>query len=217
MILGSGTVEFKNNISNVTVTVGAGQTAKSYTNGTINVKTSTREQINQFYNSVSGGGGSDTTGTGGGGQQGGSSSGSSTSSGGFSLSFNVTAPLVKEKNDLEITVEITQTSIPLDTLKNLIAMFSVYYRTKNDQPYKQIIGTFGGSKTKFKIPSADVIAPSIEAYVSIRVKNGTILTYPQSNPESNPIIVPIQAGEKNQLKIEFTDPSGKRKTMVIEY
>jgi hypothetical protein len=205
LILGMGVVVFTNIASNTSVNVNGGQTAYSYANGTIEVKPTTPEELKKLQQTSGGGGG----GTGG-------SSGTSTS-GGFSVGFALTSPVVTEGNDFEVTVELVQISVPVDTLKSIVSYFALAYKNSAAAAYKEIPSTISGAKVKFKIPGSDVVSPSMQIYVIFRTKTGIDLTYPSKDPQSNPIVVPVQSTKSNQLKLEFSDPSGKRKTMVIEY
>ncbi len=213
LILGSGVVVVTNLFSNQNITVNGGQMAISLANGQLNVKQATQEELNQMNQSTSGNGNEGGQGNNG---EGGQSSGSS-SGGAMTFGFNVTAPSVTEGQSFDVTVEFTQTSVPLDSLKSLVSYFALAYKAPAASIYKELPGTISGSSVKFTIPESDAIAPSIQVYVILRTTTGVQLTYPQSNPESNPIVIPIQSANMNELKIEFTDPSGKRKTMVIDY
>ena len=208
LILGAGIVVFTHPISNQSVNVSGGQTAHSFANGTIDVKTTTPEDLKKLQGS-SGGSGSGT---------GGGSSSSGTSGGGnFSVGFAVTAPVVKEGQDFEVAVELVQISVPVDTLKALVSYFALAYKNSAATTYKEISATLSGKSVKFKIPGADVVSPSMQVYVIFRTSTGIDLTYPPTDPQSNPLVIPVQSLKTNQMKIEFSDPNGKRKTMVIEY
>ncbi len=213
LVLGSGVVIVTNLISNQNITVNGGQAATSLANGQLSVKIATQEELNQMNQSNSENGGEGGQGQG---NQGGQSSGTS-SSGAMAFGFNVTSPSVTEGESFDVTVEFTQTSVSLDTLKTLVSYFALAYKSPAATTYKELPGTISGSSVKFTIPADDAVAPSIQVYVILRTKTGVQVTYPQSNPESNPIVIPIQSAKVNELKIEFTDPSGKRKTMVIDY
>jgi hypothetical protein len=205
LILGTGVVVFTNTVSNQSVNVNGGQTARSYANGTIVVKQTTPEELKKLQQ---------TSGSGGGGT--GGSSGTS-SSGSFSVGFAITSTVVTEGKDFEVTVELVQTSVPVDTLKSIVSYFALAYKNSASSVYKEVPATISGAKVKFKIPGVDVVSPSMQVYVIFRTKTGIDLTYPPTTPQSNPIVIPVQSTKSNQLKLEFSDPSGKRKTMVIEY
>jgi hypothetical protein len=207
LILGSGVVVVTNLFSNQNVTVNGGQTATSLANGHLEVKQATPEELNQMNQSNSNEEG---------GQGQGNNSGTS-SSGSMTFGFNVTSPSVTEGQSFDVTVEFTQTSVSLDSLKKLVSYFALAYKAPSATTYKELPGTISGSSVKFTIPASDAVAPSIQVYVILRTTTGVQVTYPQSNPESNPIVIPIQSANTNELRIEFTDPSGKRKTMVIQY
>ena len=210
LILGAGIVVFTNPISNQSVNVSGGQTAHSFANGTINVKTTTPEELKKLQETSGGGGGGGT----GGGSTGG---GTSSSGGGFSVGFAVTAPVVKEGQDFEVTVELVQISVPVDTLKAIVSYFALAYKNSAAVTYKEVPATISGKSVKFKIPGTDVVSPSMQVYVIFRTVTGIDLTYPPTDPQSNPMVIPVQSTKTNQLKLEFSDPSGKKKTMVIEY
>jgi len=205
LILGIGVVVFTNTVSNNSVNVNGGQTAYSYANGTIEVKQTTPEELKKLQ---------ETSGSGGGGT--GGSSGTS-SSGGFSVGFAITSTVVTEGKDFEVTVELVQTSVPVDTLKSIVSYFALAYKNSAASVYKEVPATISGAKVKFKIPGVDVVSPSMQVYVIFRTKTGIDMTYPPTTPQSNPIVIPVQSTKSNELKLEFSDPSGKRKTMVIEY
>lgn len=211
LILGNGVVDFKNLLSNIILKVRGGQTAFSMSDGTIKVEDSSPEEkrlMNQ--------GSSDSTKSEGN-NQGGSKPDSSTSTSGITIGLTVNAPVGKEGQSLVVTVEVTQSSITIDSLKNSVSDFSLYYRTKTDQPFKMLRIKLTERASKFTIPASDISAPSIQAYAVIKLQDGSQFSSPAASPESNPISFAIQAGQKNELRVPFTDPSGKRKTMVIEY
>ncbi|MDP1676637.1 MAG: FecR family protein [Bacteroidota bacterium] len=213
LILGSGNVDFKNLISNIILNVRGGQTAFSMPDGTVKVEDSTPEEkrlLNQ--------GSADSTKSEGN-NQGGSKSdtSTSTSTSGITLGLTVNAPIGKEGQNLVITVEVNQSSVTTDSLKNSVSDFTLYYRTKADQPYKMLKEKLSERTAKFSIPGSDVSAPSIQVYAVITLLDGSQFSSPTPSPESNPISFAVQTGQKNELRVPFTDPSGKRKTMIIEY
>ncbi len=209
LILGSGTVDFRNLISNFTTRVNGGQTAYSFSDGTIKVDSTTQEEqrlLNQ------------------GSPDSGKTEGSnippdsgSTSPTGISLGMTISTPVSKENQDLNIIVEITQLSITFDSLKLMATDFTLFYRSKPDQPYKPLKMTLTQRATKFIVPAVDVFAPSMQVYAALRLSDGSEFTTPSQSAESSPTVIPVQAGQKNEIRIEFTDPNGKKKTMVIEY
>jgi hypothetical protein len=207
LILGAGLVVFTNSISNQSVEVGAGHTARSYANGKIEVKQTTPEELNKLVGSSgsggSGGGGSANSGT--------------SSSGQFTVGFAISAPVITEGQDASITVELVQTTVPVDTLKAIVSYFALAYKNPSMTSYKEVPAALSGNSVKFKVPGTDVVSPSLRIYVIFRTKTGIDMTYPPTDPQSNPIVVPVQSTKVNELKIEFSDPNGKRKTMVIDY
>ena len=211
LILGSGFVDFMNLISKMILKVKGGQTAYSMADGTIKVEDSTPEEkrlLNQ---------GSSDSSKSEGNNQGGSKSDSSTSTTGITLGLTVNAPVGKEGQNLVVTVEVSQSSITLDSLKNSASDFTLYYRSKTDQPYKTVTAQLSERSAKFTIPAADISAPSIQVYAVLKLKDGSQFSSPAASPESNPIVFAVETGQKNELRVPFTDPSGKQKTMIIEY
>ena len=211
LILGNGNVDFKNLISNIILKVKGGQTAFSMADGSIKVEDSTPEE-KRLVNR-----GSVDSLKSEGSNQGGSKSDSTTSSSGITLGLTVSAPVGKEGQNLIITVEITQSSITIDSLKNSVSDFSLYYRAKADQPYKIVKATLTERAAKISIPSSDISAPSIQVYSVMKLQDGSQFSSPAASPETNPISFAVQTAQKNVLRVPFTDPSGKRKTMIIEY
>ncbi len=211
LILGTGNIDFKNLISNSIMNVKAGQTAYSMANGSIKVEESSAEEKRLLNKGTSDSAKSE------GSNQGASPKDSTTSTTGITLGMTITAPVGKENNDLAVTVEVTQSSITLDSLKNSGGDVTFFYKPKPDQAFKMMKSGLNGRSTKFTIPAADIFAPTISVYASVRLKDGSEFTVPAVSAESNPIALPIQAGQKNELRVPFTDPSGKRKTMIIEY
>ncbi len=202
--LSSGTIVVTNNFSKLSVTVNANQIATSSSDGSINVKDLTPDQLRQLLNETGGGGG--------GGEEGGTSSG-----GGLSLGFAVSSTPATEGQDCDVTVELTNTSIPFDTLKGIVSYFALAYKSGPMTSYKEVPATLSGSKVKFTVPAADVQTPSLNVYLIFRTSTGINLTYPPESAATNPIVIPVQSGSNNTVKIEFTDPSGQRKTLVIKY
>lgn len=209
LILGAGVVVFTNTISNQSVSVNGGQTAHSYADGKIEVKTTTPEELKRMQGASSG--------SGGGGQGGGTSNSGTSTSSGFSIGFAIGAPVTTEGQDFNVTVEFVQISAPIDTIKSIVSYFALAYKNASMTTYKEVPSTVTGNSVKFKIPGTDVQSPSVSVYVIFRTKTGIDMTYPPSDPQSNPIVIPVQSTKTNQLKLEFSDPNGKRKTMVIEY
>jgi len=205
LILGAGLVVFTNTVSNQSVNVGAGQTAHSYGNGKIEVKQTTVDELKKLQNAAGAGGGGG----------GGTANNGSSSSGQFSVGFSVSAPVITQGQDATITVELVQTSVPVDTLKGIVSYYALAYKNSTMSSFKEVSATLSGNSVKFTIPAADVASPSLQVYVIFRTKTGISLTYPTDI--TNPIVVPVQSTSSNELKIEFSDPSGKRKTMVIDY
>jgi len=206
LILGAGIVLFTNNVSNQSVNVTPGQTAYSYANGKIEVKKTTPEQLQKLQGA---------TGNGGGG--GGTSNNGTSSTGNFSVGFAVSAPVVTEAQDFNVTVELVQTSVPVDTLKSIVAYFALAYKNSSMTTFKEVQATLSGNKVSFAVPGADVVSPSMHVYVIFRTKTGINLTYPPNDPQSNPIVIPVQSSTSNELRLQFSDPNGNAKTMIIDY
>ncbi len=211
LILGSGSVDFKNLISNIIQNIKAGQTGYSMADGTIKVEESSQEDqrlLNQSTADTSKSEGSN---------QGGSKPDSSTSTTGITIGLTINAPVGKENQDLIVSVELTQTSITLDSLKNSTVDMTLFYRSKADQPFKMLKSTFTERIIKFTIPASEVFAPNLSVYATLKLRDGSEFSTPAVSPEMNPVSLAIQAGQKNELRLPFTDPSGKKKTMIIEY
>ncbi|MHB1050091.1 MAG: FecR family protein [Bacteroidota bacterium] len=212
LILGSGTVDLRNLISNFSATLNAGQTAYSMSNGSIKIEQSTDEEMRLLNQGTPDDPDSGKTEGSNVDPDSGSTSGS-----GISIGMTISAPVSKENQDLTVTVEISQSSITMDSLSKTISDFSLFYRSKPDQLFKPLKSTLSGRTAKFTIPAAEVFAPTLQVYASLRLQDGSEFTSPSQSPESNPVVLPVQAGVKNEIRIEFTDPNGKKKTMVIEY
>lgn len=210
LILGSGTVDFRNLISNFTTQVNGGQTAYSFSDGTIKVDSTTQEEQRLLHQ------GSPDSGKTEGSYLPPSDSGS-TSTTGISIGLTISAPVSKENQEMAITVEITQSSISFDSLKSMVTDFTLLYRATPDQSYKPLKATLTRRATKFTVPATDVFAPSMQVYATLKLSDGSEFTSPSQSAETNPNVIPVQAGQKNEIRIEFTDPNGKKKTMVIEY
>jgi hypothetical protein len=212
LILGSGTVDLRNLLSNFSATLNGGQTAYSMSNGTITIEQSSDEELRLLNQ-----GSPDDPDSG-------KTEGSNiqpdsgtTSQSGISIGMTISAPVSRENQILKITVEITQSSITMDSLSKIITDFSLFYRNKPDQLFKPLKSTLSARSAVFTIPAADVFAPTMQVYASLRLRDGSEFTSPSQSAETNPVLLPVQAGVKNEIRIEFTDPNGKKKTMVIEY
>lgn len=214
LILGSGTIDFKNLISNTIFKVKAGQTAYSMANGSIKVQDSSPEDRRLLNQSAA-----DSSKPEGGTPEGSNQGGPKTDStaAGLRIGLTINAPVGKENADLTVTVEVTEASITMDSLKRSVADLNLFYRPKQDAAFKMLKAQFSERVTKFTIPAADVFSPNIAVYAVMKMKDASEYTSPASSPETNPTVLPIQAGQKNELKIPFTDPTGKKKTMIIEY
>ncbi len=221
LILGTGSIDFKNIVSNTVYKVKAGQTAYSMANGSVKVQESTPEDRRLLKKSTTdstkkeeskpegNNSGTDSTKT--------DSTGTDGAAGPLKVGLTISAPVAKEGQDLVLSVEVTEASVTLDSLKKSGAELSLFYRSKQDQPFKMLKAQFSERSTKFTVPAADVVSPNIALYAVMRLADATEFSAPASSPESNPVILPVQDGQKNELKIPFTDPSGKKRTMIIEY
>ena len=206
LILGAGIVVFTNSVSNQSVNVNAGQTAYSYRNGKIEVKKTTPAELQKLMGAMGSGGGGGTA-----------NNGTSSTGSGFSVGFAVTAPVVTQGQDFNVTVELVQTSVPVDTLKGIVSYFALAYKNSTGTTYKEVPATLSGNKVTFTIPGADAVSPSVQAYVIFRTKTGINLTYPPTDPQTNPIVIPVQSTSTNELKLQFSDPNGNQKTLIIDY
>ncbi|MDD8018681.1 MAG: FecR family protein [Bacteroidota bacterium] len=209
LILGNGTVDYQNLLSHFTTKVTGGQTAYSFSNGTIRVEDSSPEDKRLLKENAPDSSkleGSNLP-----------KDSSATSSSGITIGLTMNAPISREHQEMPITVELIQSSIPLDSLKKIATDFTLFYQAKGDQGFKSVKAKLNDRATKFTVPAADVSAPSIQGYAELKLSDGSKFTSPTHSAESNPNVFPIQAAQKNELKIEFTDPSGKKKILTIEY
>ncbi len=213
LILGNGIVDFKNLFSNKILNVKGGQTAFSMSNGTIKVEESTPEEKRLLHK------GSIESIQSEGNNQGGSKSDTSmsTSTSGITLGLTVNSPIGRQGQNLIVTVEINQSTITMDSLKNIVADMALYHRAKPDQPYKILKGKLSERSVQFSIQASEVSAPSIQVYAVLTLLDGSQFSSPSASPETNPISIAVQSVQKNELRVPFTDPNGKQKTMIIEY
>jgi len=228
LILGSGNVDFKNLISNTIYNVKAGQTAYSMSDGSVKVEESSAEDRRLLKKSSAdstkpesgnkpegnnqGGTKTDSTGT-----IDSTETSSSSETTGITIGLTINSPVGRENKDLTVSVEVTESSITMDSLKRSVKDLTLFYRPKQGQIFKMLKAQFSDRVTKFTIPAADVYSPEIAVYAVLKLSDASEFSVPAASPETNPIVLPIQAGQKNELKIPFTDPTGKKKTMIIEY
>lgn len=220
LILGSGVIDFLNRISNAIQKVKAGQTVYSMADGSVKVQQSSPEETRMMKQGTP-----DSTkkeepkpeGNNQGNPPAGGDSTKEGTPGAIKVGLFINAPVAREGKDLAVNVELTEVSVPIDSLKKLTPDVTLYYRSKQDQPFKMLRVKFSERVTKFTIPAADVSAPSIAVYATMKLSDGTEFSIPAASPETNPQSLAVQAGQKNELKIPFTDPSGKKKTLIIEY
>lgn len=208
-ILGSGTIDFLNLISKLTSTITGGQTIFSFSDGTIKVQNSTPEEQRLLREALP-----DT----------GKSEGmnipidsGSTSATGIKIGMAISVPVSKENHDMPVTIEITNSSITLDSIKNMSPVLTLFYRKNANDAFKQITAQLSGRKNSVSIPAKDVFAPAMFAYAALKLNDGSEFTTPAQSPELNAYALPVQATKRNEIRIEFTDPNGKKKTLVIEY
>lgn len=218
LIVLSGSVELSNKITNQTLSVGAGQTGISDSSGKLNSMPASSQELNRA-NSIA-----PTSGTG---SIPGTDTTKSTSStqptnpqsttSAFTLNFSIEAPPATENKDVDVSITI-QSSVAIDSVKKIIKNILLYYKGAYQNSFKSVPVQFEGNNLKIRLPADTSFSPpAIYVYLKVTRVNGEVLTFPPDSPESNPISIPIQAGKRNELKIEFIDPTGKRKTMVIEY
>ena len=209
LILANGTIDFLNLISKLTSTLSGGQTVFSFSDGTLKVENSTPEELRLLMEGLPDSVKSEGSNL--------PSDSGSTSATGISVGMAISVPVSKENREMQVTIEITQTSITMDSLKSMSPDLTLFYRKNSEEPFKQVKASFNGRTNSAAIPAQDVVAPSMQAYAVLTLNDGSVFTSPTQSPEANAYALPVQASQKNELRIEFTDPNGKKKTMLIEY
>jgi hypothetical protein len=201
----TGIAEFSHTSSGCKVDVTPGMTGRIDRSGGCKVDTASHHELND-NNPHSGvnQGVVDTTQQGGGnGQPGTSTKFTLSLPSGSTLTSGVAAQLnVALANP---PVEITQSTL--------------FYRNQGETSFKQLTMTIKDLTVTGLIPATDIHAGTtkkFEYYFSMRGSNGTTYTFPDTNPDSNPYILPIKP-RVVYLKIPVTSPTGEQRFLQISY
>lgn len=103
-----------------------------------------------------------------------------------------------EKKPLSIRVELTYTT----NVEKVI----LRHRNFGSTEFKVTEMLISGRNAVVSLSSNDVIPPYIEYYIEIRIAGGIIATFPEKNPEANPLKIQIQAIDPKDSEIRFLSP-----------
>jgi hypothetical protein len=202
----TGVAEFSSSRTGCKVDVRAGMTGLVDGSGSCKADTATTHQLNNNNpnSGINQGTPPDTTNQGGGQPQ----PGTTTK---FTLSIPSGATLtsgVAAKLDVALAnppVEITQATL--------------FYRNQGEPSFKQLTMTVKDLTVTGTVPATDIHAGTtkkFEYYFSMRGSNATTYTFPDTNPESAPYILPIKP-RVVYLKIPITSPTGEQRFLQISY
>ncbi|HTY37689.1 MAG TPA: FecR family protein [Bacteroidota bacterium] len=100
-----------------------------------------------------------------------------------------------------------------------IQQVTLFYRNQGDPSYKQLQMTVKELTATGTVPASDIhagTAKKFEYYFSMRGSNGTTYTFPDTNPDSSPYILPVKP-KVVYLKIPVTTPTGEQRYLQISY
>ncbi len=100
-----------------------------------------------------------------------------------------------------------------------ITQSTLFYRNQGDPSFKQLTMTIKDLTVSGTVPASDIRAGTtkkFEYYFSMRGSNGTTYTFPDTNPDSNPYILPIKP-RVIYLKIPVTSAQGEQRFLQISY
>jgi hypothetical protein len=100
-----------------------------------------------------------------------------------------------------------------------ITQATLFYRNQGEPSFKQLTMTVRDLTVTATVPATDIhagTAKKFEYYFSMRGSTGTTYTFPDTNPESAPYILPIRP-RVVYLKIPITSPTGEQRFLQISY
>jgi hypothetical protein len=202
----TGVAEFSHTSSGCKVDVTPGMTGRVDRGGGCKVDTASHHELND-NNPHSGvnQGFVDTTQQGGNGQP---QHGTTTK---FTLSVPSGATLT---SGVAAKLDVALASPPVE-----ITQATLFYRNQGEPSFKQLTMTVKDLTVTGTVPATDIHAGTtkkFEYYFSMQGSNGTTYTFPDTNPESAPYILPIRP-KVVYLKIPITSPTGEQRFLQISY
>lgn len=100
-----------------------------------------------------------------------------------------------------------------------ITQATLFYRNQGEPSFKQLAMTVRDLTLSGTVPATDIRAGTtrkFEYYFSMRGSNAITYTFPDTNPESAPYILPIRP-KVVYLKIPITSPTGEQRFLQISY
>lgn len=96
---------------------------------------------------------------------------------------------------------------------------TMFYRIQGEPSYKQVTMTVSNLTLSGSVPATDVRAGTtrqFEYYFSMAGANGITYTFPETDPEGTPYILPITP-RRVYIKIPITTPTGELRYLQISY
>jgi len=201
----TGIAEFSSSRTGCKVDVRPGMTGTIDSTGVCKSDTATTHQLNNNdpNSGVNQGTPPDTTNQGGGGQP--------VTTTKFTLSIPSGATLT---SGVAARLDVALANPPVE-----ITLATLFYRNQGEPSFKQVAMTIKELTVTGTVPATDIhagTAKKFEYYFSMRGSNGTTYTFPDTNPESAPYILPIRP-RVVYLKIPITSPTGEQRFLQISY
>jgi hypothetical protein len=92
---------------------------------------------------------------------------------------------------------------------------SLFYRSQNEHIFNELLLTITGQVATGQLPANKVKYPKLEYYLSIKLKNGSIVLVPQDG-STNPAAVPVEV-TRRELRIPGQTGSLQKKVVVIKW
>lgn len=121
---------------------------------------------------------------------------------------NVKTATAIESMPLTVDVELSQSA----SIQRII----LKYRSFSATEFKQTDMIISGRRATTSIPNIDVTLPYIEYYLEMHLIGDVVATFPEENPEGNPLKIFVSSIDPRDAEIKFLSPEEGEKLTVNE-
>jgi hypothetical protein len=186
LTIAEGLADFTNSVSGKKGPVGAGQTGVADSTGKFNVDKANEQTLNEIRRGQN------------------VEDPNESGSGGIGPDFGQ----LKSKHAGRVRAN-------LSSFKGKAVAASLFYRKQNEQTFVELPLTLTGQTASGQIPAEKVKFPSLEYYLAITMKDGSVVIVPE-NGKTKPGMVPIEA-MKRELRIPGQTGSLQKKVIVLKW
>ena len=191
LTISEGLADFTNSVSGKHQPVGTGQTGIADTSGTLGVHSAGRHTLDNIRDGELLGGSDSGNGLG-------------SNEGGLAPDFGH----LKSKHPGSVRVD-------LSSFQGKAVAASLFYRKQNEQTFTELLLTITGQIAAGQLPADKVKYPKIEYYISIKLRDNSIVLAPQDGT-TKPAFVPVEP-VRRELRIPGQTASLQKKVVVLRW